>query len=73
MTVSAMQIFVKVPEGKHITLEVEPTDRIEDIKAKIWDKEGISVEKQILVFAGNRLEEGNTLQYYSIQKDTNKH
>lgn len=73
MTVSAMQIFVKVPEGKHITLEVEPTDRIEDVKAKIWDKEGISVEKQILVFAGNRLEEGNTLQDYSIQKDSTIH
>jgi hypothetical protein len=36
-----MQIFVKTLTGKHITLEVEPTDRIEDVKAKIQDKEGI--------------------------------
>lgn len=37
----AMQIFVKTLTGKHITLEVEPTDRIEDVKAKIQDKEGV--------------------------------
>src|SRR5699024_11549420 len=37
----AMQIFVKTLYGKHITLEVEPTDRIEDVKEKIEDKEGI--------------------------------
>lgn len=66
----AMQIFVKTVAGKHITLEVEPTDRIEDVKAKIQDKEGISVEKQILTFAGKKLEDGNTLQDYSIQKDS---
>ena len=34
----AMQIFVKTLTGKHITLEVEPTDRIEDVKAKNQDK-----------------------------------
>lgn len=43
---SAMQIFVKTLTGKHITLEVEPTDRIEDVKTKIQDREGISPEKQ---------------------------
>lgn len=66
----AMQIFVKPVVGNHITLEVEPTDRIEDIKAKIQDKEGIPAEKQILTFAGRNLEDGNTLQDYSIQKDS---
>ena len=35
-----MQIFVKTLTGKHITLEVDPTDRVEDVKAKIQDKEG---------------------------------
>ena len=71
--VGAMQIFVKTLTGKHITLEVEPTDRIEDIKIKIQDKEGILPEFQRLIFANKLLEEGNTLQDYSIQKDSTIH
>jgi len=48
----AMQIFVKMPGGNHIALEVEPTDRIEDVKAKITDVEGVLAEQQSLTFAG---------------------
>ena len=69
----AMQIFVKTLTGKHITLEVEPTDRIEDVKQKVQDKEGIPTEMQTLKFAGKILEDGNTLQDYSIQKDSTIH
>ena len=71
--VFAMQIFIeiKVATGNEIiTLEVEPTDRIEDIKVKIYDKKGILPADQKLIFAGKQLEDGNTLQDYSIQKDS---
>lgn len=64
----AMQIFVMTTEGNHITLEVEPTDRIEDVKAKIQDKASIPPDQQILSFAGKELEDENTLQDYSMHR-----
>ncbi len=75
MTISAnaMQIFVKSFTGKPITLEVEPTDRIEDVRLKIQAETGISPVHQSLIFAGKQLEDGNTLQDYSIQKDATLH
>ena len=72
-TASAMQIFVKTLTGKHITLEVDPTDIISDVKSKIQEHEGIPSEQQILIFAGKELEDGHTLQDYSIQKDSTLH
>ena len=60
-------IYVKYQE-QTFSIKLEITTRVEDLRKVLKDKTGIDTNKQMLVFAGTVLQDGNSLQDYSIQK-----
>jgi ubiquitin len=72
-TRGGMQLFVKTLTGKTVSIEVEEGESIEDVKAKIAEKEGIPPEQQRLIFGGQQLQDSKTLQDYDVGDDATLH
>jgi len=68
-----MQLFVKTLTGKTVSIEVEEGESIEDVKAKIAEKEGIPPEQQRLIFGGQQLQDAKTLDDYDVGDDATLH
>jgi ubiquitin len=68
-----MQLFVKTLTGKTVSIEVEEGESIEDVKAKIAEKEGIPPEQQRIIFGGQQLQDGKTLDDYNVGDDATLH
>ena len=68
-----MQVMVKTLTGKTISVEVEPDESVESLKAKIQQKEGIPPDQQRIIFGGKQLDSLKSISDYDIDEDSTLH
>ena len=68
-----MKVFVAMLSGRSITIEVDSSDTVANIKAKVQDREGVRPEDQRLLFHGKQLEDEYTLQDYQVMNSSTLH
>eukprot|EP01084_Bolivina_argentea_P105874 189610_1 len=70
MSIMLIRINLDICTGKDLSLDVKANDTIQNIKAKIEDKEGVSSNQQHLIYGGRELTDNKTLKDYNIQKES---
>merc|ERR1712142_78392 len=61
-----MLIKVKTLTGKEIEIDIEPTDKVERIKERVEEKEGIPPPQQRLIFSGKQMNDDKTAAEYKV-------
>lgn len=72
-SIYAIQIFIKTPTGKIVTLDVKPLDDVKMAKTEVRIKENVSEDQLRLFFLGIELEDGKTFSHYGIEKGSLLH
>jgi len=62
-----MLVKVKTLTGKEIEIDIEPTDKIERIKERVEEKEGIPPPQQRLIFGGKQMADDKTAKDFNIE------
>jgi len=71
--IDAIEIFIKTLTGATSAMKTHPNDLVEDLKLKIFQQFKVPVDKQRLIYQQNQLQDGNTLDFYRIRKDSTIH
>ncbi|XP_042889937.1 polyubiquitin-B-like [Penaeus japonicus] len=70
---STLVVHVKTLTGKTVTIDINPQDTVEVLKAILEDREGISADQQRIIYGGIQLEDGRTLAMYKIGSEALLH